>query len=79
MDGPENARLRLSRGSWVPQTSDKKQWLQVDLGTKTQISGISTQGHPDGYFWAKSYLLRYSNNGVVFEVYSPEQQPKVKF
>ena len=63
----------------MPQTSDKKQWLEVDLGTKTQISGISTQGHPYNPSWVKSYSLRYSNNGVVFEVYLPEQQPKVKF
>ena len=64
----------------MPQTSDKKQWLEVDLGTKTQISGISIQGHPNNPSWVKSYSLRYSNNGVFFEVYSsPEQQPKVKF
>lgn len=43
-----------------------------------QISGISTQGHPNDTFWVKSYALRYSNNGVFFEVYTPEQQSKVK-
>ena len=77
-DGPENARLHSSTGSWMPQTSDRNQWLQVDLVNKMQISGISTQGHPNDTFWVKSYSLRYSNNGVFFEVYTPEQQSKVK-
>ena len=77
-DGPENARFHSSTGSWMPQTSDRNQWLQVDLVNKMQISGISTQGHPNDTFWVKSYSLRYSNNGVLFEVYTPEQQSKVK-
>ena len=57
--------------------SDRNQWLQIDLGNKTQITGISTQGHRFHHFWVKSYSLRYSNNGVVFEVYASGQQSKV--
>lgn len=77
IDGPENARLGSSRRSWVPQTSDKNQWLQVDLGNKMQITGIATQGHHNSSCWVKRYSLQYSNNGVLFEVYASEKQPKV--
>ena len=77
IDGPENSRLGSSRRSWVPQTSDKNQWLQVDLGNKMQITGIATRGHHNSSCWVKRYSLQYSNNGVLFEVYAPEKQPKV--
>ena len=76
--GPENARLHFSTGSWMPQTTDRNQWLQIDLRNKTQLTGISTQAHRFYNFWVKSYSLRYSNNGAFFEVYNQEQQPKVK-
>ena len=77
IDGRVNVGLGSNRRSWIPQKSDKNQWLQVDLGNKMQITGIATQGHHNGSFWVKRYSLQHSNNGVSFESYAPERQPKV--
>ena len=74
-DGYENARLHFKQGAWRPQRNDHNQWFQVDFGQKTQVTGISTQGHPlyAWPFWVKSYSLRYSNDGSYFTLYQSEQ------
>lgn len=76
---PANARLHFQKGAWWPRISDHNQWLRVDFEIKTQVTGISTQGHFDEHGpFVKSYSLRYSNDDLFFTVYESEQGTKVK-
>ena len=74
--GPENARLNF-KWAWSPEISDRHQWLQVDFGAETRVTGISTQGLD--YFWVTSFTLRYRccNDGSNFQHYQPESYTKV--
>ncbi|KAL9955704.1 hypothetical protein ACROYT_G037064 [Oculina patagonica] len=73
--GPENARLNLN-GAWSTLEFDHHQWLQVNFGAETRVTGISTQGDPSVYVWVKSYTLKYSNDGSNFRHYQPELNTK---
>lgn len=74
--GPENARLNF-KGAWSPLNLEENQWLQVDFGVETRVTGISTQGHYDFETWIESYTLRYSDDGSNFEHYQAELYTKV--
>jgi len=83
-DAPENARLHVNKGAWVPDQTwsdrDQMAWLQIDLRNDTQVTGISSQGHPLEYqTFAKSYSLSYSNDGVNFKVYQQGHETKVNY
>ena len=75
---PQYASLHFSKGAWMPQRMDRIQWLQVDFGNITQITGISIQGHYSVPYWVKTYSVRYSNDGLNYEVYQSGQKTKVK-
>ena len=81
---PANARLNYKGatgrlGAWIPAVQDHNQWLQVDFGSETQISGISTQGYYNADHWVKSFTLSYSSSGSNFQQYQPEGYTKVQF
>jgi len=67
LEPPEYARLHFNKGAWTMEPIGNNPWLQVAFGTDTQVTGISTQGHPLFQYWVKSYSLRYSNDGLYFE------------
>ena len=79
--GPENARLHFKGapgiGAWMPQVHDRNQWLQVDFGRETRVTGISTQGHHYATWWVTRYSLGYSNNGSNFTEYQQNQRTRV--
>ncbi|XP_028398876.1 lactadherin-like [Dendronephthya gigantea] len=69
-------RLYNYTGSWgwKAGVDNKKQWIQVDLGKKEVVTGISTQGgrYYQNYYRycrVKSYSLKHSLNGTMFESY----------
>lgn len=74
--GPKNARLNF-KGAWSPLDVEQTQWLQVDFGGETRVTGISTQGHYNFDTWVESYTLRYSDDGSNFEHYQVELYTKV--
>ena len=74
--GPSNARLNFQAGggrtgAWSSKTNDVNQWLQVDLGQKTRVTGIRTQGRSDFDQWITSFTVSYSDDGVNFTPYNP--------
>lgn len=83
---PENARLNykgttvggVRYGCWIPLVSNHNQWLQVDFGTQTQVTGISIQGCYHADYWVKKFSLRYSNDGSNFYHYQPDSYTQVK-
>ncbi|KXJ25456.1 lactadherin [Exaiptasia diaphana] len=56
--------------SWCPPENDENQYLQVDLGEKTKLTRIATQGdltHPDKL--VKSFAVLHSMDGKKFQTY----------
>ncbi|XP_038592626.1 contactin-associated protein-like 3, partial [Micropterus salmoides] len=50
-------------GGWSPLVSDRYQWLEVDLGRRTQITVVATQGRYGSSDWLTAYLLMFSDTG----------------
>ena len=86
--GPANARLKFSGiadarvGAWVAGTNDKNQWLQVDFGNETMVTGIKSQGRASKLCrkcndWVTKYTVSYSQDNVTFHQYKEDGQVKV--
>nr|XP_046258659.1 contactin-associated protein-like 4 [Scatophagus argus] len=59
-------------GGWSPQSSDGYQWLEVDLGGRTQITAVATQGRYGSSDWLTAYLLMFSDTGHNWRQYREE-------
>uniref|UniRef100_A0A667ZRR0 Contactin associated protein like 3 n=1 Tax=Myripristis murdjan TaxID=586833 RepID=A0A667ZRR0_9TELE len=72
--GPGFAKLnrREGAGGWSPLTSDRYQWLEVDLGGRTQITAVATQGRYGSSDWLTAYLLMFSDTGHNWKQYRQE-------
>lgn len=56
--------------AWCPTDNDENQYIQVDLGEKTKLTRIATQGsldHPDKH--VKTFAVLYSMDGKKFQTY----------
>ena len=72
--GPSNGRLNFKAGggktgAWSAKTNDVHQWLQVDLGAKTEVTGIQIQGRQDADQWVTSFTISYSSDGTTYTSY----------
>ncbi|KAI3374231.1 hypothetical protein L3Q82_006081 [Scortum barcoo] len=63
---------RDGAGGWSPLTSDRYQWLEVDLGERTKITAVATQGRYGSSDWLSSYLLMFSDTGHNWKQYRQE-------
>ncbi|KAM3605321.1 uncharacterized protein V6R79_023831 [Siganus canaliculatus] len=63
---------REGAGGWSPLTSDRYQWLEVDLGGRTKITAVATQGRYGSSDWLTSYLLMFSDTGHNWKQYRQE-------
>ena len=80
--GPENGRLHFQAksgeyGAWAVSTNDQFQWFQVDFGSFTKVTGLSTQGRQDSGWWVKTYSLSFSYDGLFFDDYKEDNLTKV--
>lgn len=80
--GPWSARLQARnhgavRGGWLARVNNNHQWLQIDLGAKSVVKRIATQGRYDANQWVTSYTVSYSNNGVRFYPYRENRRVRV--
>ena len=64
--------LSPGAGGWSPLTSDRYQWLEVDLGERTRITAVATQGRYGSSDWLTSYLLMFSDTGHNWKQYRQE-------
>uniref|UniRef100_A0A8C4FBJ9 Contactin associated protein like 3 n=1 Tax=Dicentrarchus labrax TaxID=13489 RepID=A0A8C4FBJ9_DICLA len=64
--------LPAGAGGWSPVTSDRYQWLEVDLGERTKITAVATQGRYGSSDWLTSYLLMFSDTGHNWKQYRQE-------
>ncbi|CAG6016460.1 unnamed protein product [Menidia menidia] len=72
--GPGFAKLnrREGAGGWSPQSSDRDQWLEVDLAGRTQVTAVATQGRYGSSDWQTAYLLMFSDTGHNWRQYRQE-------
>uniref|UniRef100_A0A673ZFY9 Contactin-associated protein-like 4 n=1 Tax=Salmo trutta TaxID=8032 RepID=A0A673ZFY9_SALTR len=59
-------------GGWAPVESNKYQWLEVDLGVRTEITAVATQGRYGSSDWVSSFLLMFSDTGRNWKQYRQE-------
>ena len=77
--GATNGRLNFTAGggktgAWSALRNDVHQWLQVDLGAKTEVTGIQIQGRQDLNQWVTSFTISYTSDVTS---YTPYQNSKV--
>ena len=80
--GPWSARLRARnhgsmRGGWVAKYRNTNQWLQIDLGVKSRVKRICTQGRYDANQYVKSYTVSFSTKGDKFVPYKEGRKIRV--
>ncbi|KAH9366200.1 hypothetical protein HPB48_016765 [Haemaphysalis longicornis] len=70
---PDEAQL-FARGGWCALRNNGNQWLQVDLGPATRVTGVATRGRGDARrkHWTTAYLLSYSNDSVHWHHYKDD-------
>ncbi|KAJ8003635.1 hypothetical protein DPEC_G00150380 [Dallia pectoralis] len=72
---PHFAKLnrREGQGGWTPERSDRQPWLQLDLREKMQVTAIATQGRSGSSDWVTSYVLFFSDCGLVWKQYGQDE------
>ena len=66
-------------GAWCPKTSsDRTDYLQVDMGAVHFVCAVATQGTGNGGAWVTSYKLHLSLNGATFTAYTENNAEKVR-
>ena len=53
-------------GAWSSRHNNHNQWLKIDLGRPTKVTGMATQGRQDTDQWVTAYYVYYSLDGVRF-------------
>ena len=65
-------------GGWSPLSDDVNQWIQVDFGSYTRVTGVATQGRYDDEHWVTKYRLQYSDDGMTFQTYKTRGEKSTK-
>ena len=65
-------------GSWSAKYNNLDQWLQIDLGSKHEVTGLATQGRNGYGQWVTKHKVQYSDNGVNFQYYMEQRQTTIK-
>lgn len=74
---PGNGRLNGIKG-WCPRTSsDRTDYLQVDMGSVHSLCAVATQGYKGGNWRTTSYKLHLSTDGVTWKSYKENNVEKV--
>ncbi|XP_018424066.1 PREDICTED: contactin-associated protein-like 5 [Nanorana parkeri] len=66
-----NAKLNSHNGAggWTPMESNGKQWLQIDLGERSDITGAATQGRYGSTDWVTRFNVMFSDTGRNWKPY----------
>ena len=65
-------------GAWSALINNPYQWIQVDLGNWTRVTGVATQGKQDKNEWVTSYSLSTSYGGFFDYVRNKSGEKKVR-
>uniref|UniRef100_A0A3Q2CQH0 Contactin-associated protein-like 4 n=1 Tax=Cyprinodon variegatus TaxID=28743 RepID=A0A3Q2CQH0_CYPVA len=74
LSSPSLSSVRVDEGAggWSPLSSDRYQWLEVDLGERTKITAVATQGRYGSSDWLTSYQLMFSDKGHNWKQFRQE-------
>ena len=76
--GKEASGARLKGNSaWCASVSDGNQYLQVDLGKISTVSGLAVQGDPVALDWVKEFHVQYGRDILSFSTYQQSGIDKV--
>eukprot|EP00058_Branchiostoma_floridae_P016425 XP_002601913.1 hypothetical protein BRAFLDRAFT_86397 [Branchiostoma floridae] len=67
-DNPPHAGRLDSNSYWAASQNRIGEWLQVDLGKRTRVTGTIIQGSSSGS-WITFYKLQYSDDGTRWTTY----------
>ncbi|XP_022805740.1 lactadherin-like isoform X1 [Stylophora pistillata] len=81
--GAKKARLNwkvggVKGGGWSALNNNFNQWLQVNIGYNSQVTGVATQGMNGNDQWVSRYWIQYSSDGVTFEFYNSTEDSSAK-
>ena len=63
---------------WCPKTtSDRRDYLQIDVGAVHSVCAVATRGIKGSGEWTTSYKLHLSSDGVTWNVYREFNVDKV--
>ena len=66
------------RGGWCSKTtSDRTDYLQIDMGAVHSVCAVATQGPEKDNVWTRSYKLHLSLDGVNWNTYKENNAEKV--
>lgn len=67
---PEDGNILSSKG-WCARKKKDPQWIQIDIGPPTLVTGVITKGRGDSQrpHWVKRFMVEYSNNSVDWKKY----------
>ncbi|XP_075578286.1 discoidin, CUB and LCCL domain-containing protein 1-like [Pelecanus crispus] len=77
---PERAALGTASHSWAAETGSEAAWLELDLGTRRNVTGITTKGSSEQHgYYVTSYRVSSSRDGKNWRPYrgSGGQEDKV--
>lgn len=77
---PYYGRLNEERAGkrWCPRlTTDRTDYLQVDMGAERYVCAVATRGQRESGEWTTSYKLYLSSDGVTWKVYKENNVEKV--
>ena len=78
---PKYARLG-GKSFWASNESDNDTWIQVDLGSIHNVTGLKTEGNDDGpnfKYWVKKIMVKYGDSEENLEfINQTERNPKPK-
>lgn len=64
----KHARIYGEQGkSWCPKHRSDAEWLQIDLGVASKITGVITQGRTGKREWVTSYMVSYSTDAFQWQ------------
>ncbi|KXJ25332.1 Lactadherin [Exaiptasia diaphana] len=69
---PKNARLNNVR-AWKAKQEAVGEYLEVDIGTNTNICKIASQGSRGTQKWVTSYSIHYSSDQSTWTTYSANE------
>ena len=63
-----------SAQAWTARVNNANQWMQIDLGNLTNVTGVVTQGRANSNQWVTNYRVSTSTNGEKWVPMNSGQQ-----
>ena len=63
-------------GGWTSQYNAQGEFLQINLGNVSMVTGFATQGNDVSLWWVKTYTLEHGNEEGNFAAYNNGQASK---